>query len=322
MKPLLITFLSLILIGCGGQTAKPGKLSDDASSQTLPDNFLTKEDLTKPAGITELSPLELKNLINEDSTYLLTKPDEESPLGDCFPLPKKHMTPRAYKDGYEVRINLDSDQPCTVGSDKVTKRDIKLVGKRTCEGVDFSKLTADTLHQVAAMCEPAPLTTGFSQAKLHGEVEGDEPFYVSRVEASMSSSGKPCRKVNANGRVERGDCVYFTKSTIQSLDKSDLPHVRYLKQQYIGLKGTQGDRYYSEGQFKLEIGNWTGVMTYTAGDEAPTYVMRRGSDEVRGTFEFGREIQPWDDEADFDGDVEEPGNFIEDTGSFDDDDED
>lgn len=55
---------------------------------------------------------------------------------------------------------------------------------------------------------------------------------------------------------------------------------------YVGLRGTRAGEhpYFKGGSMEVTLQNWTGTMTYSAADTAPTWSMSDGTDTLTGTL--------------------------------------
>ena len=173
--------------------------------------------------------------------------------------------------------------------------DVHILVVFECEGIDLSKYDGKSYGDLASDSVAASICDSASKVRLISntsfEIIGDVEFDGQKtsianksLSAIMAAGGKPCAKEKTSGGGGKliGECLEIEAN----IEKDGASSTRFIATESGLSTKTQSDLYYSEGVMKFELNDWTGEMSYSAADKAPTWKAKGGpkNEDVTGTF--------------------------------------
>ena len=178
---------------------------------------------------------------------------------------------------------------------KFSTYDVRILVVFECEGVDLSKYDGKSYGDMGSdgdsfsVCDAAAKVRLISNTSFEvvGEAEYDgqkTPLANKSLNAIMTADGKPCSREKSSGGGSKliGECLEIEAN----IEKDGTNSTRFVaKETGISTKA-KDDLYYSEGVIKFELNDWTGEMSYSGADKAPTWKAKGGpnSEDATGTF--------------------------------------
>lgn len=316
MLKIYLPLLALALnVSCSKDDESDSKL---APAPEAP--FLTTEALAQPSAVSALSATEVKDELennrsyfeNSDATFSLedsseveegateeASADPESKcLQDIYKSTKVKVIDRS-KVIFSVSYDLSScfaemqssgSEPTQGAQLKFTESKGLLYGELSCEGSDFSALDGksitdlegDTSTQTCATKRTYLLN---SSASTKGEVVyGEKTYNFDSTYASAESTADNQACVN-----EVKDGVYSALGSCRRVDitvsnYNGQTEASFFMTESKDLKWELNKPWFSSGSMSVMLNDWSGTVTYTGSDAAPTYTLTKGGETVSGSF--------------------------------------
>ena len=262
---LTMVFSTILLLsacgGGGGGTTSPVTGMKRASTLVLSDFDTSDVNLTKAEFITEL---------NDQSSFFFNDPTPDSAESVCMKnLLKQEVETTEAGDGtYIVDIPEVDVTQCFPDYTRVTL-------SYYMDGLSdpIAKGTYDlnerqSQYRSLIIIERSSTRSGHSYTSNKYTATTGNNFAEACVKASPLT------------------CKYFTKKIVNS--SSENYHTLdtfYLIRDNLGFTGNN-DTYFNSGAATFTLNNWTGTMSYTDKDTAPTYTANSLTESVSGTFTY------------------------------------
>lgn len=189
----------------------------------------------------------------------------------------------------------------------VNKATVKVYTWIQCEGVDLSSLHGKKSHNVGIdidkMCASANSKKILGNMSYYADFkmtisDGDFSFVreeiVEDIFGLMDEKGGACSFVSdgdeyylSNGCVEIEKTVNH-KKLFDGQKEDDHGKINFFKKVFRSIKENKkndSDSWYHAGVFESQIENWTGTVTFTDANVAPTYSFSNGTINKSGSFE-------------------------------------
>lgn len=311
VRLLVVLSTVLALTGCEPE--------DDDASNGVDGAFLSMVDLTPVGKFEAMAVGDLKETLKEESFLYNNEPDgtedeteQDKQSSACLLALLNDLS----FEGDATRITLGSKldvTSCFASSSEDGLKDAKSSMTLTtflaftCDGIDLTQYVGKKFGELAGdenaifkqlQC---PTTSMLANTRVDVsisgtfEVDGQSiPVNVQTVTYSYQgdANGNPCVKTvdGATRKLQDGclsiDRTVDVENSSPSKDKAlaDEGTEQYRRYESVGIvEDLEGEKpYYSAGSFKAQIHDWSGEVSYSAGDVPPTYSMTKGPETVAG----------------------------------------
>ena len=277
--------------------------------------FLTAADLT-PGTVYALSADDLASELDAEGSFFDQRPESDDPSEDdssCVEDALGGLKVEASGDRMTISGSLDlsSCLDGLLGGADASGLDLALTMKMyveaQCEGEDLSMYDGQSITDIADSARDLDeLCDGTFRMRnhlwSHTVLSGSATFSGQTITldtdttsaAALQTTGDgPCVRTVSGDEVTYEDGCVETTHEVNTRDRSNgMPSEKDGKDgisvlRYVGLRGTQAGEhpYFTGGAMEVTLQNWTGTMTYTAAETAPTWSMSDGTDTRTGTFD-------------------------------------
>lgn len=279
MKRVLVSAVSLglvgLLSGCGGGSGGgDSQYVKRASSVTISDFVVYP---------TKLSRSEFLEALNGNDSFFLTSPSDGSvsPEDECID--------KKFNESKET-FQKDSDGTFFVEISQVDVGECVSLLDKTYASVFFSKvkmsggidLTGKTVQELAKHDDEVMQFRWVMSIKGEGKKNGATGAMEAYIALVGSDFDAPCVQSNPMQCTKRNAATYhFKYSDGSTYDLVNSSAIR-TNASYHNIN----DTYFYSGVASFEINDWTGTMTYTGANTAPTFTAYNNSDSVSGTYNY------------------------------------
>jgi hypothetical protein len=277
--------------------------------------FLTAADLT-PGTLYTMSAADLASELDDEGSFFDQRPESDDPTEDdssCVEDALGALKVEASGDRMTISGSLDlsSCLDGLLGGADASGLDLALTMKMyveaQCEGADLSMYDGQSIIDIADSARDLDeLCDGTFRMRNHLSsrtvLSGSATFSgqtitldtdTTSAAALQTTDGGPCvRTVSGDETTFEDGCVETThevntrdRSNGMASEKDGKDGISVLR--YVGLRGTRAGEhpYFTGGAMEVTLQNWTGTMTYTDAETAPTWSMSDGTETQTGTFD-------------------------------------
>jgi hypothetical protein len=283
-----------------------GKSEDEkkTSSDTLTEGNgkLSASDLTKPTTLGEMSKFdaEMFMLINS-SSFLATEAEVEEETEEPQTDDETNLECMNFMDSLvfkaagdtailDYSVNLTSCLQA-VYQEEISEATISLSHalasfyiQQTCTGQDLSSLDGKKLSEVEEPQCDNSLITFNTKMDVAGVIEfqGQSVDLTSiSIGSTSTANNEPCTITRSGTTSTMADGCQEIQISISG-DGADNEYVRFAGKGLTWVDST-ANTWYGTGSFDLELNDWTGALTYSAG-AAPQYSLSRGTETLTGSL--------------------------------------
>ncbi|MEZ4742461.1 MAG: hypothetical protein R3B45_08445 [Bdellovibrionota bacterium] len=178
-----------------------------------------------------------------------------------------------------------------------------------CEGVDFSTVSKDSIFESAlseqlSACTSASKTSLLANSRLIMDMEiylfGKNRVQIESTSATHQKDGSACERVVEDGKVvykteclrdkkqiktgQVGDILNGNEETEGNTDEDKEEIIASRVILPSGLIKPENGTYYENVSIEFSINEWSGTMTYTDSETAPTWTATNGTETLTGTL--------------------------------------
>lgn len=272
-----------------------------------------KGDIEGPRGEDDFKGYPKSKYSKEDVQTALLDIDElkadneqsESEEESSFEICKGVEAPKAEAKGEVMTFQGDIDMVKDCKEEEHPTREgtssgsVKYKFALKCVGADFTSLDGKSLDDIgdeelaSANCIKDESTMGgIVELQVKMRFEKDDSVLSMHTEASENNAGDYCMLIPNGDTTAIGTCIYNSyDASFWGLKKDEeLPYedggtrheLLYMKGK--SLEHTKGNPYFSKGLFSIRLNDWVGNVTYTDGQTAPSYELKKGNESVSGTL--------------------------------------
>lgn len=277
--------------------------------------FLTAADLT-PGTLYALPADDLASELDGESSFFDQKPESDDPMDNdssCVEDTLGALKVEASGDRMTISGSLDLSTCLDglLGGADASGLDLALTMKMyveaQCEGADLSMYDGQSITDIADSARDLDeLCDGTFRMRnhlsSHTVLSGSATFSgqtitldtdTTSAAALQTADGGPCVRTVSGDEVTYEDSCVETTHEVNTRDRSNgTPSEKDGKDglsvlRYVGLRGTRAGEhpYFTGGAMEVTLQSWTGTMTYTDAETAPTWSMSDGTDTRTGTFD-------------------------------------
>lgn len=288
----ILLFVAFVA-GCKEEPKKKkyeGSGGTDSTPLVSSSGFLKSSDMKKPSKVGTLSEEDLTTELNEWDAFYNNDPDNSD--DDCASVIGAKQLKASEK---MVQLDHTIDIAKCMGEPKIRSAKIRIFFQLECDSGDFSDLNGKTMHQAEDRLNddcPGTISRGISQSEFFLEWaytdDSKETKFKQVIRESMATeAGGICVSELKSGVWQFDECVKtsvttFTDATVDG-KKIDMDNI-YKKAVSRGVQAKTKDTYFSKGSFNIIINDWSGTLTNSGADKAPSWKMSKGEEKAEGTF--------------------------------------
>lgn len=274
--------LALVISGCGGGGSGSDSQQVKRASQVSISDFVVDA--------TALSRSEFLEELNENDDFFFTEPEEliSSAQDECIDnkmsstiegfVFQKDSDDSFYLDIPQVNVSEcfpEVNNPNVLVSLYINKL---IIHNANGESIDLSGLHYNDVDFDSPTLKQARLIMSMA---LTGDVNGIK-VSSKMYRAMIGSSGFDSVCIQQNPF----QCTLRFAQSAQYTDNSHLDWSKSITMHSNANYQNQNDTYFSSGTIDFAINNWTGTMTYTGANTAPTFTAYSDTDSTSGTFNY------------------------------------
>jgi hypothetical protein len=278
---------------------------DESAKLTLlsPDSFLTRSELAKGSKVYAITKAEAEATIkNEKDLYDDGRPSAvQMTSDDCISRIVNSIPVKSY-DSY---IGMGAEADITVCAQQLFPSNItaapsilRIAFQWGCDNQDFSSFDGKTYGELAqsedAVCTSSTKIETLLQIKITlAATAGTKLNYEKQLFIGHATAeGKPCTSSIDGSELKHADGCLFTNRDLNSIYKvngtsdPDEGAENFTQLETSSLVSASGSDnvWFKSGTMKATFNNWTGDVTYTNANTAPTYSITNGTETATGSL--------------------------------------